>query len=655
VIPPETISNILSTARIEDVVGDFVMLKRRGVNFLGLCPFHNEKTPSFTVSPAKGIYKCFGCGKAGNSVSFLMEHEHFTYPEALRHLAKRYQIEVEEEVQTPEKIAEQNEKEALFQLNQFAQQYFEHVLHETEEGKAVGLTYLIERGIREDIVKKFRLGYAAAKWDDFSAYATNNGYKAEYLVKTGLSIQKEERMVDRFHGRVIFPIMSASGRIIGFGGRILGSDKNTAKYLNSPESEIYNKSKSLYGIYFAKNAIISKDGCYLVEGYTDVISMHQAGIENVVASSGTSLTHEQVKLIQRYTSNITILYDGDPAGIKASMRGIDMILEQGMQVKIVLFPEGEDPDSFARKNRGADVDAFIHTNAVNFILFKTRLLLDETAGDPIKKAALIKEIVNTIALIPDAISRSVYIRECSSMMTIPEQTLLNELNKILRVNYAKRLRSEEGRPAEELPDQPTDTAPPQVEHDITSDEQQEREVIRLLILYGNSLIVFKNENENKEIEEFPVKVADYIIHDLQNDEILFDHPVLQKIFNEMADVLNNGVIADKEYFLHHTDPEISNLAIDLCLSSYDLSPNWAKNKIDIEHESDRLMVFVVSGVLTFKAKKIDKMILTTFNKLKSLNGSQHEQEVTFYLTEGKRLEEIRHKIQVEELGRIFGR
>ncbi len=647
-IPPETISTILSTARIEDVVGDFVSLKRRGVNYLGLCPFHNEKTPSFTVSPAKGIFKCFGCGKAGNSVGFLMEHEHFTYPEALKFLAKRYQIEIEEEEQTPEKVQEQNEREALFQLNHFAQQYFEKTLHESEEGKAVGLTYLIERGIREDIIKKFQLGYAPQKWDDFSEYARGEGYKPEYLVRTGLSIQKEDRLIDRFHGRVIFPILSASGRVIGFGGRILGSDKAMAKYLNSPESEIYNKSKSLYGIYFAKNSIISKDSCYLVEGYTDVISLNQSGIENVVASSGTSLTNEQVKLIQRYTSNITILYDGDPAGIKASLRGIDMILEQGMHVKIVLFPEGDDPDSYARKHRGVEVEEFIQKNSVNFILFKTRLLLKETAGDPIKKAALIKEIVNTIALIPDGISRSIYIKECSSMMTIPEQTLMNELNKILRQNYGKKLRGEEIRPGE-YPEEPAETAPPQVEFDITSSESQEKEIIRLLLLFGNETIIFKQENEDKVMEEFPVKVADYLVRDIQNDEITFEKPVHQKIFNEMAEVLQNGVVADKVYFLHHEDPAVSTAAIDLSLDPYELSPNWEKNLIFVEYENTRLKDSVVTALHTFKAKKIEQMITDNQRKLKE---ATEEEEINTLLETQMRLMQTSKTLNTE-LGRII--
>jgi DNA primase len=647
-ISRETIGNILGATRIEEVVGDFVALKKRGVNFIGLCPFHNEKTPSFTVSPAKGIYKCFGCGKAGNAISFLIEHEHFTYPETLRYLAKRYQIEIEEEQLTPEMIQEQNEKETLFQLNQFAQQYFEKTLFETEEGKAVGLSYLKERGFREDIIRKFQLGYAPRKWDDFSSYATGEGYKAEYLVKTGLSIQKEVHLNDRFHGRVIFPIHSASGRVIGFGGRILESDKQVAKYINSPESEIYNKSRSLYGISFAKNSIVSKDNCYLVEGYTDVISLHQSGIENVVASSGTSLTEEQIKLIQRYTPNITILYDGDPAGIKASMRGIDMILEEGMNVKIVLFPEGDDPDSFARNHRTTEVEQFITRNAVNFILFKTRILLDETVGDPIRKASLIKEIVNTISLIPDGISRSVYVKECSAMMTVPEQTLVNELNKLLRKKFSKKLREQD----QQVPSELTDTdenAPAQLQYELASTEYQEKEIVRLLLLYGNETILIDTENDDKEKITEPVRIAEFIVKDIASDDITFESAVCQQVFNEISELLNKGVFTDKVYFLHHPNANISALSIDLSLTPYELSRNWAKNNIFTEPEDERLKESVIGALHAFKAKKIEKMIEDTQKKIRK---AQSNEEVVALLEEQVRYKEISKKINYE-LGRII--
>jgi DNA primase len=620
-ISQDAIGNILAATRIDEVIGDFISLKRRGVNLLGLCPFHNEKTPSFTVSPAKGIYKCFGCGKAGNTVNFLMEYEHFSYPEALKFLAKRYHIEIEEEEQTAEQIKEKNEKESLFLLNQFAQNYFSKNLFESEEGKAVGLSYMKERGFREDTIKKFGIGYSAESWDDFSRYASENGYDSEYLIKTGLSIQKESRLIDRFHGRVIFPIQSVSGRIIGFGGRILSGEKTVAKYLNSPESEIYYKSKSLYGIYFAKNAIVSADNCFLVEGYTDVISLTQAGFENVVASSGTSLTQDQVKLIQRYTSNITILYDGDPAGIKASMRGIDMILEQGMNVKIVLFPEGEDPDSFVRNSRTADVESFIAKNSVNFILFKTRLLFEETLGDPIKKAALIKEIVGTIALIPDGISRSVYVKECSSTMNVPEQTLLNELNKTLRKKFSKKIQEESGYEyiEKEVPEFP---ASKQTEYDVNSGDSQEKEIIRLLLLYGNAEIVFEQVNEDKETEKVSVKIADFILQDILSDEIKFENSLCQRIFDEFAGFQQKGILADKDYFLLHSDPDIASLSIDLSIIPYELSGNWEKNQIFVNHESEKLKDSVCSAVLAFKAKKIERMMVEIQKKIKESGSNE---------------------------------
>ncbi|OYT12656.1 MAG: DNA primase [Bacteroidetes bacterium 4572_114] len=410
-ISKETIQEIFEAAQIDEVVGEFVSLKKRGVNLLGLCPFHNEKTPSFTVSPKKGIYKCFGCGKGGNSVQFLMDHEQFTYPEALKYLAKKYNIEIEEKEQTPEEIKLLNEKESLFHVTDFAAKYFASNIFDSEQGRAIGLSYFKERGFREDTIKKFQLGYAIDAWDNFTAHAIKMGYNIDYLEKTGLTIVKGKKTYDRFRGRVIFPIQNLSGRVLGFGGRTLSSDPKSPKYVNSPESDIYHKSKVLYGINLAKNSIITNDNCFLVEGYTDVISMHMAGVENVVSSSGTSLTTDQIRLISRYTKNITILYDGDEAGIKASFRGIDMILEQGMDVKIVLFPEGEDPDSFARSHRSSEVHDFIKDKAHNFIFFKTNLLIKDAEHDPVKKAGLIKEIVGTIALIPDQIIRSVYVKE----------------------------------------------------------------------------------------------------------------------------------------------------------------------------------------------------------------------------------------------------
>lgn len=649
-ITKDTIDTIISTIRIEEVIGDFVSLRRRGVNMIGLCPFHTEKTPSFTVSPAKGIYKCFGCGKAGNGVNFVMEHEHFSYPEALRYLANKYQIEIEEEAQTAEMQEQVSEREALFNLNQFALDYFEKTLHGTEEGKAIGLSYLKERGMRDDIIRKFRLGYCPSVWDAFTAHARAEGYKLEALVKSGLTLQKEERAYDRFHSRVIFPIHGVSGKVIGFGGRILTSEKNRPKYVNSPESEVYNKSKSLYGIYFARNAITLKDNCYLVEGYTDVISLHQAGIENVVASSGTSLTHDQIRMIQRYTKQVTILYDGDPAGIKASFRGIDMIVEEGMDVKIVLFPDGEDPDSYARNHHPAEVESFITGHADNFILFKTRLLLEETKGDPIKKAGLIKEIVHTIGLIADGISRTLYIKECSALMNIPEQVLMNEVRKILR-NKIKKEMPEMEQP-EDIGWVENATAPSQEEIDLISDEYQERELIRQLLIYGRDEITLDQHDEEGREVPLSIRVADFIVIDILRDELQFDSDLYGRIFQEFVNAREAGEeIPDDTFFKLHRDPAIAHAAIDMMVSRYELSENWEKNDIIVEEEPKHIRELVLSAMLSFKAKKLDKIIT---EKQREMRGVTDPRRVEQLLTELRDLKASNIQIN-KELGRIITR
>lgn len=646
-IPRETIETIISTVRIEEVVGDFVMLRRRGVNLIGLCPFHNEKTPSFTVSPVKGIYKCFGCGKAGNAVNFIMEHEHFSYPEALKYLARKYNIEVEEEEQTPEQLQELNEKESLYNLNQFAQQFFTRCLHETNEGKSIGGSYLRQRGIRDDIIEKFQLGFSPEERDAFSRHAVKQGYKKEYLIKTGLSLEKENGLFDRFHSRIIFPIHSASGRVIGFGGRILSSEKSHAKYVNSPESEIYNKSKTLYGINFAKNSIIANDNCYLVEGYTDVISLFQAGIENVVASSGTSLTIEQIRMIRRYSTNITILYDGDPAGIKASFRGIDMIVEQDMNVMIVLFPDGEDPDSFARKNHPNEVARFIKESAVNFILFKTRLLLDETRNDPIKKAGLIKEIVHTITLIPDGIARSLYIHECSTLMSVSEQVLVNEMNKILRARLKKSTKEELLEDQEIIPE-PELVADPQKEFDFESPLFQEQEIIRLLLLYGQEIIHLKMEDP--PAPEVPVMVADYVVHVLSHDETIFENPIFSKIFGCYSEGVRQDTIPDRNYFLIHPDQEISQTAVNLVFSPYELSRNWYKNNILVTTEESRLLLHVEHTIHALKARKLEKMMTEIRRKL---SGTTTPEDQTMLMKQLGELKKQSIRINREGLGRII--
>ncbi|NCC71849.1 MAG: DNA primase [Sphingobacteriia bacterium] len=648
-IPKETIQEILDTAQIEEVVGEFVNLKKRGSTYVGLCPFHNEKTPSFTVTPRKGIYKCFGCGKGGDVVNFLMEHEHFTYPEALKYLAKKYHITVEEEVQTEEKVQEQQEKESLFLVNDFASKYFTHNLFNSDQGRAIGLSYFKERGFREDIIHKFQLGYAIDEWDNFTSHALRQGYKLEFLEKTGLTITKENKSYDRFRGRVVFPIQNLSGRVLGFGGRTLLSDKTIPKYVNSPESEVYNKSQVLYGINLAKAEIISADNCYLVEGYTDVISLHQAGIENVVASSGTSLTNDQIRLISRYTKNITILYDGDEAGIKASFRGIDMILEHGLNVKIVLFPEGEDPDSFARTHRTSEVQEFIQKQAVNFIIFKTSLLLKEAAGDPLKKSALIKEIVGSISLIPDQITRSVYIKECSALMDIAEQTLMNVLNQIRRKNLDKKIK-EKKHSGDDSPLQPFNLPSEKQEDsaDLNSLNNHEKEIIRLLMQYGDRKIRFENMMEDGSIQTMHVDTALFIIKDLETDEITMQNGIYQKVINAVTAELDQGLYPDAGFYIHHNDPDISSLATGMLSQKYELA-NWQKVKIKVKTEDDQLKIVITEAILSLKLRVLEIKFEETQKQIR--NETDEENLLGLLAIQQK----IRKKISLvsNELGRII--
>ncbi len=651
-IARDTIQTIIETARVEEVIGDFVTLRKRGVNYIGLCPFHNEKTPSFTVSPAKGIYKCFGCGKAGNSVNFVMEHEHYTYPEALKFLAKKYNVEIEEEEQTPEQLQEINEKESLFAVSAFAQKFFTDQLFNTEEGKSIGLSYFKNREFREHIMEQFQLGYSPEGWDAFTKNAIENGYKPEYLIGSGLTIDSKGNRFDRFSGRVIFPIHNLSGRVIGFGGRILKSDEKKAKYINSPESDIYNKSQVLYGIYFARNAIIKKDNCFLVEGYTDVISLFQAGFENVVASSGTSLTIDQIRLIKRYTPNITILYDGDEAGLKASFRGIDMILEQGMNVRIVMFPEGEDPDSFVKNHRSVEVEEFITIQAKDFIRFKTNILLKEAQNDPVKKAGLIKDIVHTISLIPDQITRSVYVKECSVLMDMPEQTLMNELNKLLRKKFRQKTGEEI---PEEFPGITEQAGEQQIEADPFNSEYQERDVIRLLLNYGSEEIEFEEMDENKHMVKIPVKVAHFIVNDLNDDDIKFSNPVYQKIFDEYLESISKEELPDEKYFINHTNKKMSSAAIDLLTSPYELSDNWEiVARIEVSTEITRLKEAVVNSVLSFKAKKIEHQLVDNQEEIKKAEEEERYEEIRGLLEKQKALKTISKDIN-RQLGRIVTR
>lgn len=618
-IEHSTIEKILDAAQVVDVVQEFVPLKKRGVNLLGLCPFHNEKTPSFTVSPSKGIFKCFGCGKGGNSVNFIMEHEHLSYPEALRYLARKYHIEIEERELTKEDIEKENERESMLVITAYAGRQFRENLFNTDEGISVGLTYFRERGFRHDTLKKFDIGYSFERRDALSKKAVEDGFKPEFLIKTGLSIQHEERIFDRFSGRVMFPIHSLSGQVLGFGGRVLRSDQKTAKYLNSPESEIYHKSKIVYGIFQARKAITQDDRCYLVEGYTDVLSLHEVNIENVVASSGTSLTQEQVRLIKRFTQNITILYDGDEAGIKASIRGIDLVLEEGMNVKIVLLPDGEDPDSYSKKVSNEEFTKYLRENETDFIRFKTQLLLSEAKSDPVKRANLIRDIVKSIAVIPETITRTVYIKECSTQMEVPEPVLYNEVNK-LRQQKSFQDRNKYPGP-EDLP-VPRIPLQKQVTHEAGS-FYSEREVIRLLLKYGSEVLERKINREDGK--ETIITIADYIVNEIVSDELAFDNSVFSEIFSDYSFYVGQGLFPGDQHFVRHQDPEISSQSATLLADSYELSSIWRTKQTYVETETMKLKELVPDTVLKFKSDKINilrKKILQQIDEASKANDTE---------------------------------
>ena len=597
-IDRQTIDRILDAAEIVDVIQEFVPLKKRGVNYIGLCPFHNEKTPSFTVSPSKEIFKCFGCGKVGNSVNFIMEHEHLTYPEALKYLAKKYHIEVVEKERSQEEIEKENERESLLVITNYASRQFTENLFNSDEGISVGLAYFKERGFRQNTLKKFEVGYSFEQRDSFSKKALEDGYRQDLLVKTGLTIQHEDRIFDRFSGRVIFPIHSLSGQVLGFGGRILKAEPKSAKYLNSPESEIYHKSRIVYGIYQARKAITLEDRCYLVEGYTDVMSLHEANIENVVASSGTSLTQEQVRLIKRFTQNITILYDGDPAGIKASLRGIDLVLEEGMNVRIVLLPEGEDPDSYSKKVSNEEFTKYIKAKETDFIRFKTQLLLSETNNDPTLKANLIKDVVKSIAVIPEAITRTVYIKECSTVMEVSEPVLYHEVNK-LRQQKSFQERNKYPGP-EDLPVPPVQ-AIKQVQY-ITVSFYSEKEIIRLLLKYGSNELDRRINIEDGGEET--IAVSDFIVKEITSDELSFDDRIYAKIFADFRFYSGQGLFPGDKHFVKHEDPEISRMSADLLSESHELSRIWKNKQTFVETEEMKLREIVPDAVLKFKSDKI---------------------------------------------------
>jgi len=597
-----TIERILDAAQIVDVIQEFVPLKKRGANYLGLCPFHNEKTPSFTVSPSKEIFKCFGCGKVGNAVNFIMEHEHLTYPEALKFLARKYHIEVVEKELTQEEIEKQNERESLLIVTSYAARQFSENLFQSDEGISVGLTYFKERGFRQNTLKKFEVGYSFEKRDAFSRKALDDGHRKDFLLKTGLSIEHEDHIFDRFSGRIMFPIHSLSGQILGFGGRILKADAKAAKYLNSPESEIYHKSRILYGIFQARKAITQEDKCYLVEGYTDVMSLHEANIENVVASSGTSLTQEQVRLIKRFTPNITILYDGDPAGIKASIRGIDIVLEEGMNVRIVLLPDGEDPDSYSKKTSIEEFTRFLKENETDFIRFKTQLLLEEAASDPVKKANLIRDIVRSIAVIPESITRTVYIKECSSHLEVPEAVLYHEVNK-MRQQRSFQDRNRYPGP-EDLP-VPPPVIPKAVRHEVTT-YVSEKEIIRLLLKFGSN--EFERKIRSEDAQEEVTTVADYIVREIISDDLSFDDTVCAMIFEEFRFASEQGIFIEDKVFIKHEDPSISRLSADILAESHQLSKIWKNKQTFVETEDMKLKNIVPDAVLKFKGDKIKVLL-----------------------------------------------
>ena len=650
-IPRETVDQILQTARIEEVVGEFVTLKKRGSNLWGNCPFHNEKTPSFSVNPARNIFKCFGCGKAGDSAKFLMEHEHYTYPEALRYLAKKYNIKIEEKEQTPEEIMQQSVREKMFNINEFADKYFVDTLWNTEEGRTIGLEYFRERGYFDPIIQKFHLGYNpdSNHWDAFTQHAKKNGYSDELLEQIGLSIKGSKGLYDRYHGRVMFPIHSLTGKVIGFGGRILVNDKKSPKYQNSPESEIYDKKQTLYGIYFAKSAISKNDECILVEGYFDVLRMHQIGIENVVASSGTSLTMEQIRLVKRYTKNITMLYDGDAAGIHAALRGTDMILSEGMNVRVVVLPPEHDPDTFGKEFSTEYVSNYLKDNAKDFVSFKTQLLLKDTENDPIRRSEVTKEIVETIALIPDNIFRINYVKECSRLLNTPEQALTNEVNKLLRQKYKKSLGIEDNM----VPETETVTAPKQqenIEDQLPAGYYQERELVKLLLMYGRNLIADERTDENGQKVYEQVTVAQLIVDDLKMDEFVFTNYVNRKIFDIFDRAIDEGQIPDDQFFVSHEDETIAQLAADLLSTPYKLD-QWDKYGIFVKQEEDVLRAMVLSTIYRYKDLIIEERRKAIEEELKAATDPADQ---LILLKRKKDLDEIRKQIN-KELGIVIAK
>lgn len=659
-IPPHIVDDIMQTARIEEVIGEYVSLKKAGSNLKGLSPFTDEKTPSFVVSPGKQIFKCFSTGKGGSVVTFLMEKEHFSYPEALRWLADKYGIQIpEDKPLTTEEQAAISERESLHIINEFAKEHFKKLLHESDEGKAVGLSYFLERGFRPDIIEKFQLGYCLNVSNDFTETALKKGYKLEYLEKVGLTKTKDDRHFDFFRGRVMFPIHSVSGRVLGFGGRTLFTDKKIAKYFNSPESIIYNKSEILYGLFFSKGDIIKYDNCFLCEGYTDVISMYQAGIQNVVSSSGTSLTKEQIRLIKRYTNNVTILYDGDAAGIKASFRGIDLILAEGLNVKVVLFPDGEDPDSYSKKVSSSELEHYIQEHTQDFISFKADILLRDGDTDPIKRAELIKDIVHSVSLIPDSITRTVFIQKIAAQFQIQESILEGELLKIRKGHLAKELNEpginnlpiELERPVAQ-PQSTTATATnaTTIQKD-TGYIQEEFDLIRFMVLYGPVATHVNVYNENGEIEEVEISVIQYICNELEADELTFDTPILAKIYQIYEEGLQNNELYKSSVLKRHEDQEIVRLVTDIEANEHEISDNWLlKYRIETRKDVDRLKQAIPQAIYAFKLYKVERRIEEIRKELTKPDLS--DEEMNALLAEQVTFEQIKLKF-TKELGRTI--
>jgi len=636
VIPKNTVDIIIETAHVEEVVGEFITLKKRGANLLGLCPFHGEKTPSFTVSSVKGIYKCFGCGKAGNSVNFVMDHLKLTYPEALKWLAKKYNIEVIEREITPAERELQTERESLLIVMQYAQRYFSETMLQIDEGKSIGLGYFKERDLKDDIISKFQLGYSLEEKNSFTNTAIKNGYSPKYLAKTGMSILsnryvegneiKGDDLFDRYAGRVMFPIHDDGGRVVAFGGRSLTKDKKIAKYINSPETEIYNKSKILYGLWLGKKTIQEKDACYLVEGYMDVIAMHQAGIENVVASSGTSLTVDQIKSIHRFTKNIVVLYDGDEAGQKASSRAIPLLLEEGMNVKLLQFPDNDDPDSFSRKVTIQEFHDYIETNVTDFLYFKTKKLKEQTKNDPIKLAGVIKDIVENIAIIPDNIIRSIYIKECSNIMEIEESILQLEVNKIRRKVSPKQKKDDsvldENSQTEILNQtnfQETN------ENTVLKFDSEEKELLRIMLLHGNILVKIDAETENEvAADDLEITISEFILYELWRDQISFENPIHQVILDEYILELSHDRIPTIQHFSMSQNPIISSFVINNIINNYELSNKWEKLGVYISEEINDIKKSTENLLFSLKEKKINSFINQKQDLLKLTNPEETE-------------------------------